>query len=131
MDKKMFKVVIAGETRMYPEGTTYREIVDEISIHTETPVILVMVNGKLRELQKRLKSDCTLEFVTTKDRIGHDTYKRSMSFLLVKAVHDVGGHEQVERVRIHFSVSKGYYCTVEGSVRVDEAFLKKVEASIS
>ena len=25
MDKKMFKVVIAGETRMYPEGTTYRE----------------------------------------------------------------------------------------------------------
>ena len=56
MDKKMFKVVIAGETRMYPEGTTYREIVDEISIHTETPVILVMVNGKLRELQKRLKS---------------------------------------------------------------------------
>ena len=65
MDKKMFKVVIAGETRMYPEGTTYREIVDEISIHTETPVILVMVNGKLRELQKRLKSDCTLEFVVS------------------------------------------------------------------
>ena len=66
MDKKMFKVVIAGETRMYPEGTTYREIVDESDIHTEAPVILVMVNGKLRELQKRLKSDCTLEFVTTK-----------------------------------------------------------------
>lgn len=67
MDKKMFKVVIAGETRMLPEGTTYREIVDESDIHTEAPVILVMVNGKLRELQKRLKSDCTLEFVTTKD----------------------------------------------------------------
>ena len=33
MDKKMFKVVIAGETRMYPEGTTYREIVDESDIH--------------------------------------------------------------------------------------------------
>ena len=50
MDKKMFKVVITGETRMYPEGTTYREIIDESGIHTEAPVILVMVNGKLREL---------------------------------------------------------------------------------
>lgn len=63
----MFKVVIAGRQECIQEGTTYREIVDESDIHTEAPVILVMVNGKLRELQKRLKSDCTLEFVTTKD----------------------------------------------------------------
>ena len=89
MDKKMFKVVIAGETRMYPEGTTYREIVDESDIHTEAPVILVMVNGKLRELQKRLKSDCTLEFVTTKDHIGFETYKRSVCLVLLRAIYDV------------------------------------------
>ena len=87
MDKKMFKVVIAGETRMYPEGTTYREIVDESDIHTEAPVILVMVNGKLRELQKRLKSDCTLEFVTTKDHIGFETYKRSVCLVLLRAIY--------------------------------------------
>ena len=54
MDKKMFKVVIAGETRMYPEGTTYREIVDESDIHTEAPVILVMVNGTSEEIEIRL-----------------------------------------------------------------------------
>ena len=130
IDKKMFKVVIAGETRMYPEGTTYREIVDEIGIHTETPVILVMVNGKLRELQKRLKSDCTLEFVTTKDHIGFETYKRSVCLVLLRAIYDVAGRENVDKVMIHYSVGNGYYFTMEGKAALDQDFLDKVKAQM-
>ena len=127
MDKKMFKVVIAGETRMYPEGTTYREIVDESGIHTEAPVILVMVNGKLRELQKSLKSDCTLEFVTTKDHIGFETYKRSVCLVLLRAIYDVAGRENVDKVMIHYSVGNGYYFTMEGKAALDQDFLDKVK----
>ena len=127
MDKKMFKVVITGETRMYPEGTTYREIVDESDIHTEAPVILVMVNGKLRELQKRLKSDCTLEFVTTKDHIGFETYKRSVCLVLLRAIYDVAGRENVDKVMIHYSVGNGYYFTMEGKAALDQDFLDKVK----
>lgn len=130
MDKKMFKVVIAGETRMYPEGTTYREIVDEIGIHTETPVILVMVNGKLRELQKRLKSDCTLEFVTTKDHIGFETYKRSVCLVLLRAIYDVAGRENVDKAMIHYSVGNGYYFTMEGKAALDQDFLDKVKVQM-
>ena len=130
MDKKMFKVVIAGETRRDPEGTTYREIVDEISIRTETPVILVMVNGKLRELQKRLKSDCTLEFVTTKDHIGFETYKRSVCLVLLRAIYDVAGRENVDKVMIHYSVGNGYYFTMEGKAALDQDFLDKVKVQM-
>ena len=127
MDKKMFKVVITGETRMYPEGTTYREIVDESGTHTEAPVILVMVNGKLRELQKRLKSDCTLEFVTMKDHIGFETYKRSVCLVLLRAIYDVAGRENVDKVMIHYSVGNGYYFTMEGKAALDQDFLDKVK----
>lgn len=130
MDKKMFKVVIAGETRMYSEGTTYREIVDESGIHTEAPIILVMVNGKLRELQKRLKSDCTLEFVTTKDHIGFETYKRSVCLVLLRAIYDVAGRENVDKVMIHYSVGNGYYFTMEGKAALDQDFLDKVKAQM-
>ena len=130
MDKKMFKVVITGETRMYPEGTTYREIIDESGIHTEAPVILVMVNGKLRELQKRLKSDCTLEFVTTKDHIGFETYKRSVCLVLLRAIYDVAGRENVDKVMIHYSVGNGYYFTMEGKAALDQDFLDKVKAQM-
>src|SRR5699024_1957554 len=88
---------------------------------------LVFAGGfHLQELRKTLEKDCELRFVTTGDAIGHAAYKRSMCFLLVKAVHDAAGHDKVERVRIHFSLDKGYYCTVEGRVLLDEEFLKKV-----
>mgnify|MGYP005922987091 FL=1 len=112
---------------MYPEGTTYREIVDESGIHTEAPVILVMVNGKLRELQKRLKSDCTLEFVTTKDHIGFETYKRSVCLVLLRAIYNVAGRENVDKVMIHYSVGNGYYFTMEGKAALDQDFLDKVK----
>ena len=128
MDKKMCMVKIEGESRHYEEGTTYREIAQEFQHLYAHPIVLVYINqNRLQELNKKLKKDCELRFLTTADYIGNQTYRRSMCLLLVKAVHDVGGHEKVERVRIHFSVSKGYYCTVEGEVTLDEAFLKKVE----
>ena len=50
-----------------------------------------------------------------------------MSLLLVKAIYDVEGHRNIDKVRIHFSVSKGYYCTVKGNVTVDQEFLGRVE----
>ena len=52
----------------------------------------------------------------------------SMCLLRIKAVHDIGGHDKVERVRIHFSVSKGYYCTVDGEITVNAEFLSRVDA---
>ena len=85
-------VKVNGIEKTYPEGTTYLEIAKEFQDQYEHQIVLVVQNGsRLEELHRELDRDCTLEFVTTKDRIGHDTYKRSMSFLLVKAVHDVGG----------------------------------------
>lgn len=129
MEKNICTVTIGEETRQYEAGTTYREIAQEFQHLYAHPIVLVYVNKyQLQELNKKLEKDCELGFITTADHIGYQTYKRSMCLLLVKAVHNVGGYDHVERVRIHFSVSKGYYCTVEGDVAVDEAFLRKVEA---
>lgn len=129
MEKRTYTVTVGTESRTYEEGTTYQAIAEDFQPQYAHQIVLVFVNEyRLQELEKRLESDCHLEFITTGDRIGHQTYKRSLCFLLVKAVHDVGGHEYIERVRIHFSVSKGYYCTVEGNVTLNEDFLRRVEA---
>lgn len=129
MEKKMFYVQCKEEKRPYEAGTTYEQIAKDFQNKYAHEIVLVMVNGsRLQELNRTLESDCTLEFVTIGNQVGHETYRRSMCFLMVKAVHDVGGHEDVQRVRIHFSVSKGYYCTIEGNLNLDDAFLKKVDA---
>lgn len=126
MTEKMCRVRVDGETREYKTGTTYQRIAEDFQPRYEHRIVLAYEDGRLRELRKPLEDDCELRFVTTGDEIGHSTYKRSMCFLLIKAVHDVAGHERIERVRIHFSLDKGYYCTVEGEVQVDETFLERV-----
>lgn len=127
MTEKMVTVQIGTEKKQYPEGTAYLEIAREYQNQYENDIVLVYVNHRLQELHKVLKVDCTLRFVTTADEIGHKTYKRSVSLLLVKAIYDVAEQSNVEKVRIHYSVSKGYYCTIEGNVRLSQEFLECVE----
>lgn len=123
-----YKVTIDGKTTEYAEGTSYEQIAKEHQPFYSHQIVLAFVGKyRLRELKKEVEEDCELRFVTTANPIGYAAYKRSMCFLLVKAVHDVAGHDKIERVRLHFSVDRGYYCTVEGDVELSTAFLKKVE----
>lgn len=127
MKQKMLKVTVSGETREYPQGLCYADIVKDYEGTTDAPVILVTVNGKLRELHKHLKQDCELGLVTTKDDIGYKTYKRSACLVLLKAIYDVAGKENIEKVVIHYSVGSGYYFTMEGSTLLNQKFLDTVK----
>lgn len=125
---EMFNVQIGEEIRQYAAGTSYQEIAKEYQKNYENDIVLVFVNGKLQELHKTVQMDCVLRFETTAGDVGHKTYKRSMSLMLVKAIYDVAGHEDIEKVRIHYSVSKGYYCTISGQLVLDQEFLDRVAA---
>lgn len=127
MEQKMIKAEISGELREYPLGTSYAQIVESYQKEGEAPIILVMVNGKLKELHKKLKSDCEIRFITTRDDIGHKTYKRSACMLLLKAIYDVAGKENVDSVVIHYSVGSGYYFTMKGSRVLNQEFLDQVK----
>ena len=126
MDK--ITVCIDGDYKVFEKGITYQKIAEECQEKYMYPIALAMINGtKLQELGKQATKDCELRFLTLADDVGHKTYKRSLCLMLVKAIYDVCGHHDIEKVRVHFSVSKGYYCTVEGKVEVNQAFLDAVE----
>ena len=125
---EMLRVIIDGKVTEYPKGTPYLEIAKDNQSAYPHDIILVFVNGKLQELHKRLKNDSELRFVTTGTEIGNLTYKRGISFLLVKAIYDVIGHEKIQKVMARFSVSRGYYFTIAGNVNLDEELLEKIEA---
>lgn len=127
MEQKMVKAEIQGKVRKYPEGTSFAEIVEPFQEDSQAPIILVTVNGKLKELHKKLKRDCRLDFVTTRENIGHKTYKRSACMILLKAIYDVAGKDNVDNVVIHYSVGSGYYFTMKGSKILDQLFLDQVK----
>lgn len=128
MKERMISVKILGKQREYPYGTPYSKIAEDYRGITRHPIVLVMKDKKLCELHKKLKKDGELEFITTKDEIGHQTYKRSTSLLLMKALYHVAGHGKIRKVVLHFSVSSGYYYTIDGDVKITPEFLADVKA---
>ncbi len=125
MNKKMYQITIENKVCEYSEGTTYLQIAQEYQDKYEDDIVLVFVDDKLQELGKPITKDCQLTFVTTAEDVGNKTYKRGVSFLLVKSIYDV--YEQIENVWIRFSMDKGFYCTVDGNVTVNQEFLDKVK----
>ena len=128
MDRKVYKVKVGNQVKQYEEGTAFAKIAKEYQKQYENEIVLVFEDKKLQELRKGVTKDCTLRFVTTGDSVGNQTYRRSMCLMLVKAIYDVCEHKDIWKVRIHFSLSKGYYCTIEGDVAVDQRFLNKVKS---
>lgn len=127
MENVTIKVIIDEEEKEYPYGTPYSEIAKDYEVSKEHDIVLVMVDNRLRELHKTLKEPCTLSFITTKDAVGSMTYRRSATLLLLKAVYDVAGNDNVKDVKIHYSVSKGYYFTVDGNLAITQEFLDNVK----
>ncbi len=127
METKTYRVQVNGKVQEYEEGTTFEQIAKDFQADYEHQIVLGCENYKLFELKRTLQKDCNLTFVTTGDSVGNKTYRRSMCLMLVKAIHDICGHETPCKVRIDFSVSKGFYCTVSGNVECNQAFLERVK----
>lgn len=127
MENKIVRVTIGDAVREYEAGIAYEEIVKEYQNDYDAQIVLVSVNGKLNELHKRLNKDCTLEFKTVKDRTGFKTYRRSVSLLMIKAIHDVIGEEKLAKIKVEYSISKGIYCNAYGDFTIDQAFLDRVK----
>lgn len=126
-DRKFYTVEVNNESRKFQEGTSYREIAEAYQKDYPHDIVLAFVNGRLQELFKTLDQNCKMQFVTTGEPLGYKAYRRSMSLMLVKAVYDVAEHKNIDKVRIHYSVSKGYYCTIEGKIELTQEFLDKVD----
>lgn len=56
-------VTVGGELKQYNEGISYTEIAKDFQDQYDSPIVLVLKNGKLTELFKKVTSDCRIEFL--------------------------------------------------------------------
>ena len=124
----MKKVTLGNVVKEYEAGTTYEQIMNENYPEMAEQIILVKVNGKLEELAKKLKHDCALEPVFFSDNPGYNSYRRSTTFLMLKAIYDLHSREDIGKVRVEFSAGTGYFCTLSGNLKIDKTFTEKVQA---
>lgn len=105
----MITVTINEESRQYPQGTTYETIAEEYQEQYGGMIALVAVDGKIRELFKRLNRDCKITFFTLKDNVGHKSYVRAATMMFLKSVFDLFGREAAQGCRVEFTIGHGYY----------------------
>ena len=123
----MAVVKVNGIERSYPEGTTYLEIARDFQDQYENDILLVRVNGKLRELEKTLAGDSEISFITAKENAGYKTYERSAIFLMLKAFYEVIPREKIRKIQIDFALGNGIYGELVGDIPVDEKLLTSVK----
>ena len=124
----MLKVKIDGAVREYAYGTPYHAIAEEFQKDVDDDILLVSVNGRLRELDKVLTEDAEVRFLTARDKAGYMTYRRSALFLLMKAYYDVAGKEDISRLHVCFSLGSGIYIETRDGAQADEQLLGRVKA---
>lgn len=122
----MSKIIIDGKEVEYEQGTTFEQIAKDYQKDYEQQIVLVFFNGRLRELNKTVKEDGTLSFVTAADKPGIKAYRRSACLLMQKALSDLYGSRGV-RVRVLQTTGNGQYCELTGTdMEVTEEFLQEL-----
>ena len=143
MNGNMIQVTIDGQKKQYPRNIRLLEIAKDF----EKPdgmgprIVLAVCDGKLRELHKKLRSDCTLQFVTEAEPAGNNAYRRTACMILYKALYDIekelmhhhagetkksgtrhtkSGDEEGKDPRfiLRFAVPDGYYFSLDGDLEV-------------
>ena len=130
-EPRICRVTIQGKEYEYPYGTYYEEIARDVQpLYTER-IVLADTDNYLRELTKKLHQDGEIQFVTTADKAGRNTYRRSLTFLMLAAAHGVFPEYSIV---VQHSIRHGYYCEVYDRNRTmiipDAEFLEKLEAQM-
>ena len=102
------KVTMDGQVYEVDKFSAITEFVHAHMQENKQKYVLAFCNRKLCELGKLLDRDVELKLVEKTSVIGMDTYKRSLTFLMVKAFSDVMGSGY--SVKVMYSLGKGYYC---------------------
>lgn len=90
------------------------------------PVVAALIDGELRELTYHIRRDVAVTPLGMDDRDGSRIYRRSLTFLLVVAMHELF---PAARVHVDHSVTfGGYYCEAEGRPPLTAEELAAVEA---
>ena len=119
-DVRMINVTINGEIKQYPQGTTFETIAKDYQDAYDSQIACVSADGKIRELFKKVSKDCTLEFFTLKDSIGHKIYVRTATMLLFKSIFDLYGSDACQKCRVEFAIHNGHFINTNGAFPADE-----------
>mgnify|MGYP006293070621 FL=1 len=106
-------------------GTSLEEFFQVLDADQHPPIVGAVVNGKLTELSYQVEMDVNARPVRMNEADGMRFYRRSLTFLLERAFHDI--YPEVILNIDHSITSGGYFCQVYRRSPLDVRELALVE----
>ncbi len=91
------------------EGSTFYDLAQLCQDQYPDDIILAMQGNRLRELNKVIKNDTPVQFLTTMHPDGRRAYRRSVTFLMQRALDELFADKHAD-IHVHYSIGQGYYC---------------------
>lgn len=92
--------------------------------HNYKNAVIGVIDNSIKELNTPLIKDCTVDYFDLTNNNGQKVYKRSLSFLFIKATKDV---LQEAKVELCHTLSKGQYCLIHNTNRFNDEMLVKIK----
>ena len=106
----MIKVTAGQSIYEVEEGTTLAQLAKQLQKPEEPVILLAYMDGKLTELFTEIKKDCHVRFVTLKEQAGYMAYKRTATFMFLKACEDLFGRGESTKIAIDYSIGNSIFC---------------------
>ena len=122
-----FSITYKGVKKEYPVGTTFEVIANEHKDDFKHEVAIAVFNGKMSELFKAPDKDGELEFLDISSGTGFRTFRRTAVLMFMKAAYDCLGDENIDKIKLEFSISTGYYLSFKGKATITEDVVKNIQ----
>ena len=122
---KRFTLNIDGKDKEFGDEVTYEEIAKAYQHLFSDDILLVSVNGRLRELSKNIEESGKLKFITADMQAGYRTYRRTLIFLMLKAAYDIKDKYDIHEIVIEHTIGNGLFCT--GEKAASSAYIKELK----
>lgn len=119
----MINIEFKEKTYKVKKNTTLEEFL-RMSNYEYKNAVVGVVNNSIKELNTELTEDCFIDFFDLTNINGQKVYKRSLSFLFIKATKDI---LQEAKVELCHTLSKGQYCLINNTDRFNDDTLLKIK----
>ncbi len=125
----MIKVSCNGVSYDEEKFTSVGEFIQKHFAEDRFKYVLATKNGKLCEMNSLMEKDTELKLLSKSTVAGMDTYKRSLTLIMVKAFADVLGSKTNHRINVMYSMGKGYYCKlISDEVSLSDELIAKAKS---
>ena len=124
----MIKVTVNQSIYEVKEGTTLSDFAKQMQQPQEPIILLAYMDGKLKELFTPITKDCHVRFVTLKEQAGYMAYKRTATFMFLKACEDLLGNGASTKIALDYSIGNSIFCDFLMKERtIDEVFAQSIQ----